>query len=886
MNLNNITTTTQCDAEIAQREAYLQSGNVPAFIIQTIQNEINDLKAHRSRLSGPVSIYDTLKRTIGYSQPLQDCIEDTFRNLTDPNVEDSSIPGLLLGRIQSGKTRAFVGVMAKAFDNGFDACVVLTKPDNGLVMQTKARMENDFADFLDTNNIYNENVVVVYEVENKKLDLSPLQCSYKNIFVLHKNQRLEGMKKTLDAYYENKKVLIIDDEADFVSRTYYVKQKQVVGGVTGFRIDDLSNNPLVDCYYLQVTATPYSLLLQPNETVDVENGVLSCFHPRFTILVPTHDQYIGGEHYYIKSLNPKSMYSYLMHPMSEDCLDRFLTKNANSAITKKAATHPYFKDLRDALMSYFVGSALRRIQERSNRINYKTSFLIHCATEKGDHHYEKKIVDIILTAWHKNVLQKQTSLLSQDFQKVYDDMQASNNAGNTCIDPQTNKPELDNLPMPSKNDVWDEFLKIFNNRWYSVQCINGDTSDDPNIYEKDGQLKLPSYLNIFIGGYKADRGITINNMIAFLYGRRPQNGGSANTILQHMRQYGNRSVADMSVTRFHTTNQLYQKLKDIYETDENLRNFFKNNTTPSVTYIEYDPTAASYKLCSPQQTRMSSLRSYGALARLIATPGFQTGDAQSISTTINQIDAELKGRGQERVPFLMNKNDAYRLLTLIKSTFQYSKALKNLALEWDEKSMIAAIEKHGHIDGQLWAYYVTNRDLARMRQSGRYADAPEDGKTDTPIAERTATDRPFLMFIRENGTKANGWNGTPFYWPVLRLPQNTQPNIFCDGAVNGGIKKNLVVKKQDGTRINALGTEKIVIACILLAVPQKVQGLNINYRKNNLVFSAGRCPKNYATIVPGKYYLRKGITTIQAIDFLTKISNQLNLGWTITTEQQ
>ena len=55
---------------------------------------------------------------------------------------------------------------------------------------------------------------------------------------------------------------------------------------------------------------------------------------------------------------------------------------------------------------------------------------------------------------------------------------------------------------------------------------------------------------------------------------------------------------------------------------------------------------------------MSSLRSYGPLARLIATPGFQTGDTKKVSATVNQIDSELKGKGQEKVPFLMEKEES------------------------------------------------------------------------------------------------------------------------------------------------------------------------------------------------------------------------------------
>ena len=857
---------------------YLQTPNLPPFVIQAIHDEITELHNHKAKLNGPISIYESLKIKIGYSQPLQTCIKEAFDQLTDPNVNDPTIPGLLLGRIQSGKTRAFVGIMAMAFDKGFDACIVLTKPDDGLVMQTKARMEKDFEDFLDTSCLYKENIVAVYDVE-KKMNLSPLQCQYKSIFVLHKNRRLVAMKGILDTYFQNKKILVIDDEADFVSRTYYVKQRSVTGGITGFRIDELTSSPNISCFYLQVTATPYSLLLQPDETVDVQNGVLSCFHPRFTVLVPTHDRYVGGNQYFEQALDPQSMYSFLFHPISDQCLDKLLARNARSNTTTNANSSPLFQDLRDALMSYFVGSSIRRVQEYSaHRVHYKTSFLIHCAVEKGDHRYEKKIIDIILNSWQRDILQDNTSHLRTAFNNAFNDFVSSNRAGNTHIDSTTNKTELACLPMPTGSDVWNDFLDIFKQIGYSVLCINGDTTDDPNLYEKDGQLKLPSYLNIFIGGFKADRGITIDHMIAFLYGRRPQSGGSANTILQHMRHYGNRSAEDLSVTRFHTTYSLYNKLKDINSTDESLRDFFAKNATPTVTYIDYDPSTATYRLCSPQQTRMSSLRAYGAFGRLIATPGFQTGNPKTISPIINNIDRQLSV-AVAGTPFLMDKTVAYQLINLINSTLVYQRT----TIHWEPKTMIEAIEKHCPPDGRIWAYYVTNRNIARLKGNGRYEDAPDDGKTDTPIAARNATNRPFLMFIKENGSSAQGWGGAPFYWPVLRLPMNAKPNIFCDGAINGPRRSTkLEVTLKDGTTINKGTVQDTLIECIKNAGVQNVHNLNIIYRYNNLIHSAGRCPNGFSTIIPAQFFLRKGITAKQAKDFLETISTRLNLGWSIS----
>ena len=881
---------TQLENDIQVLE--VQLATIQDLIIQMGSNSVltqqrdsikNKLKEKRQQLAaqkavstfGPVSIYDYMKINTPYSSSLQDCIEKTIDHLTnpaDPN-EDTSIPGLLLGRIQSGKTRAFIGVIALAFDKGFDACIVLTKPDDGLVAQTKARLEDEFKHFLDDTIPYPQNVICVHDV-NQKTSLTHGQLQCKNIFVLHKNSRLDIMKRILDQSFATKKILIIDDEADFVSRTFYSKRQQITGGVTGFRIDELTSNPQIECYYLQVTATPYSLLLQPNEVIDVNNGTMSCFRPRFTVLVPTHDLYIGGKEYFDMAKTPSSMYSLLFHPISDACFDYMLKKNADRRVTGHPQTHSVFVDLRMAIATYFVASAIRQIQEqrKTNRV-YKTSMLIHCAIEKGDHTHEQTIVNKILSYWQLNITQGNWGGLPE-FASAYTDLCQSIQLG------KTSNILANSTYIPSQQEIQNKLINIFSQTEYTVKCVNGDTTDDPNMYTKTGQLRLTDLLNIFIGGYKADRGITIDHMIAFAYGRRPKNGGSANTILQHMRQYGNRSKEDMSVTRFHTTVALHQRLEDIYYTDEALRKFFEKNAAPKTVSMEWDPQAG-YRLCSPAQVRMSDMYGLGAFGRLIATGGMQTkkgiaNDIQNITNQLKSIDPK------EKKPFKINKNKAIEWIRKIRETFEYNNGrLGNLGIEWDEEIMIAAIDKFCPQDNEIWCYYKLGMGIARQ-YAGRFSDAPEDGQTDTPIAQKTATDRPFLMLIGEKGDKAQGWNGQPFFWPVLRLPHNASNIIFCHGTI-GAPRTNsrIQVTLNDGSNLPDMSILDTMVECIKLANPAKVEALGIKYRKNNLIFQAGKCPKNYKVIEPRKYYIRTGIPAQLAKRFVDEISSQLTLGWSV-----
>ena len=67
------------------------------------------------------------------------CVRETVNELITRETT-SSHPGMLLGKIQSGKTRAFLGIIALAFENGYDVAVVLTKGTKTLGNQTVRRI--------------------------------------------------------------------------------------------------------------------------------------------------------------------------------------------------------------------------------------------------------------------------------------------------------------------------------------------------------------------------------------------------------------------------------------------------------------------------------------------------------------------------------------------------------------------------------------------------------------------------------------------------------------------------------------------------------------------------------------------------------------------------
>ena len=131
-------------------DAIAHSGSsVPKGIIQQRDQYIKKLEIKKKQLATQrqETVYEHLARTVGYSQELKDCIEDTVDNLLKANNSKVSDPGLLLGKIQCGKTRAFVGIIGLMFDKNIDIAIVLTKGTKALAQQTKTRMENEFSAF-------------------------------------------------------------------------------------------------------------------------------------------------------------------------------------------------------------------------------------------------------------------------------------------------------------------------------------------------------------------------------------------------------------------------------------------------------------------------------------------------------------------------------------------------------------------------------------------------------------------------------------------------------------------------------------------------------------------------------------------------------------------
>ncbi|WP_235219585.1 MULTISPECIES: Z1 domain-containing protein [Paenibacillus] len=671
-------------------------------------------------------------------------------------------PGMLLGKIQSGKTRTFLGVMTLAFDNKYDIVVILTKGTKALAQQTLERLKVEFKGMMD------QDLIQIFDIMVFPNNLTKYELDQKLVFVVKKE--IKNMARLHEAFFEtypelaDKRILIIDDEADFASIGFekrkeeeQLKIKKIAGKVDKFRQKAASSS------FLQVTATPYSLYLQP-EDIEIEEMVFRPIKPAFTVLVPIHDKYIGGDYYFQESVNEDSIAYHLFDEVDINELQVLKKQDRRVFKIEDCLVSPKVQSLRNAIVNFLVGGCIRRIQDHIlGNIPKKFSFIIHTEQNKAAHEWQKSII-FAIKDYLSEECKRDTSLFKQLIKKAYSNLKKSITL-------------IDSL-LPDLDVVLEEVREVLNRDFIMITKVNSE-KDVNELLDESGQLKLRTPLNIFIGGQILDRGITIGNLIGFYYGRRPKTF-QQDTVLQHSRMYGARPLEDLSVTRFYTTTDIYSVMKRMHEFDSALREAFEKGTNDNgVIFIQRDISNQIIPR-SPNKILLANTTTLKPGTRLLPV-GFdlrpKTYTQKSVAAIDKIIDQYCMDKGNTPAPFLMDLSDVTKIAWKISEAFEEG-------YSWDPNTFAASLDyltsltKDNSRKGKMWVIVRRNRDIARVKTDGRLENSP-DSYQEKGLAKNIATDIPALILLRQNGT-VTGWNGHPFYWPVLVAPKNMQTVVFAN----------------------------------------------------------------------------------------------------------
>jgi len=604
--------------------------------------------------------------------------------------------GLLYGLIQSGKTSILTLTSAMAIDNGFDCIVVLTTDNDPLYEQTKERVQAAMGGIT---------VLGKSDWKNPKnfkaqVDNTPFAV------VCSKNGSM--LKSLLEAFKTAKAhklpMLIVDDEADQASLNTNtgkpaVKASTINTVITKFREYFPINT------YLQVTATPQALFLQRPKHQ---------YRPTFTVLAEPGKDYIGGESFFGKDAK----------------LIRLV--NVNEITALKATNQPSPKatlppGLRKALCTFLVGSASKIINGEGNGY----AFLLHVSLATKDHEYTRLLVTEFKQKSGAALKSKSGAAYNSlviDLQEAYNDLKIT--------DPS----------LPAFDEVLERISFYLNGA--NIKVINGNSNSE---------VKLDSKFNLFIGGNKLGRGVTIKNLLVSYYGRNPKRA-KADTVLQHARMYGYRKK-DVGVTRLFLPQVLSDRFQEIHEMESSLRTLLEN--VPDGAFEGLYMTGA-WDATRANVTDPSLIESFAQNSSI--NPRYPLRNVKSVIDT-EWLDTEL-----EDVPDTVD-GSPYTTIT----TARALELLQHINVDqaptpslWDMRVITAALDilksKKDVNDKVVYGDKVhlvikRGRDLktARSERAGIISGGEEK------LAPATAPTL-FLYRMKKNGKELEAW------WPQLRFP--------------------------------------------------------------------------------------------------------------------
>jgi len=241
-------------------------------------------------------------------------------NLRTP-LNRNNAYGLVLGRIQSGKTAHLIGTVLHALDSDqtakpYDTVIILSGLIDDLRIQTRDRLEKVLSSFTggeveilpdrstDLNSSNQEGN------ESLKHHLKSSQHASRILVVKKNHKILENILQILKKkpHYKRKKFLIIDDEADHASMDNNAENYENDGDI----IDEnpsLTNELLrkimlllsdsEKCWYIGYTATPYAnLIMNASNEYSVGDFGLPLFPRDFLHALPKPDGHLDNEFYF------------------------------------------------------------------------------------------------------------------------------------------------------------------------------------------------------------------------------------------------------------------------------------------------------------------------------------------------------------------------------------------------------------------------------------------------------------------------------------------------------------------------------------------------------------------------------------------------------------
>ena len=641
-------------------------------------------------------ILGLLQKQIGNTEEVKD-ISETAEEVAGKWINPLSggkdeTNGLIYGLVQSGKTGVLTVTGAIGADEGYRTIIILTSDNDPLYEQTLGRAQEAFP-----------GIDIIGKKDFKDADaflerIKGGTCA----IVTTKNS---GLLNTLIENFKKGNVrgltcLIIDDEADQASLNTRARRADGSRSAINERIGELRGF-FEKNTYLQVTATPQALFLQtPGHD----------FRPKFTVLSHPGSDYVGGEDFFGEESN----------------LVREFDLNDITVLAPGHQPTPTLeipKSLLEALDTFMVAATFKRTKEADQNC----AFLCHVSTRTDDH---KHIVDLLRrykTDLAVGVKGKNHAVIKR-LKTAYDDL-ASTHEG----------------LRDSRFDDLVEAIGFFS-PGITVKLVNGETDED---------VAVRSPYNLFVGGNKLGRGVTIKNLLVSYYGRHPKKP-QADTVLQHARMYGYRRK-DIGLLRLFLPQELHIVFKAINKMERGLRDLIARNPTEEFrgVYVESGLNPTRKNVLAPGAIGVYSGGSNYNPAQIM-----RDETVKASTDKINQKLANIANKGYAEMPI----EDMQAIIRLTMPDQTQSEHVWNpIAIA---ESLAEFAKLRGHATG--YVYVDRDRDLGASRRETAGVLTGDEYKN-VPL------NKIVLYILRTKPDRRNH----AAWWPQIRFPDGRYAFAFA-----------------------------------------------------------------------------------------------------------
>jgi hypothetical protein len=370
-----------------------------------------------------------------------------------------------------------------------------------------------------------------------------------------------------------------------------------------------------------------------------------------------------------------------------------------------------------------IGATFKRIRDADQNC----AFLCHVSTRTSDH---KHIVDL-LRKYKSDLaegLKSKNAKTMERLRAAYDDL-ASTHEG---------------LKASSLDDLLDEIE--FLSPGITVKLVNGETDED---------VAVKSPYNLFVGGNKLGRGVTIKNLLVSYYGRNPKKP-QGDTVLQHARMYGYRRK-DIGLLRLWLPRELHLVFKAIHKMEKALRDLIAKNSSEEFRgiYVESGLNPTRKNILAP-----GSIGVYSAGANYNPC---QIMRDESIKADTMKIDKKLEGIANKKY-MEISIEELKALIDLTRPDESQSEHV------WNSHAIAGSIGQFAKLRRHATGYVYVDRDRDLDANRRETAGILSGGEFRIVPGDKIAL---YLLRTKATRGKEAGW------WPQIRFPDGNYAFAFA-----------------------------------------------------------------------------------------------------------